>query len=307
MSKKRGLGRGLGDLGLNELLNDLNASSTAVAAAPMDMPTATTSEGDKKEGRLAQLSLTSIHPGKYQPRKHIDEEALQELAQSIRAQGIIQPIVVRIQEGGRYELIAGERRWRAAQLAGLDVIPAIVRDIPDSAAIAMSLIENIQRRDLNIIEEAEALQRLIDEFNLGHQEIAEAVGKSRSAVSNCLRILKLNPDVRTLVEKGQLDMGHARALLSLEGALQSEVAKNVIARALSVRETEEMIRRVRVDAGKPIANRHTLEPRFLDIQDTLKEKLSAKVVIRHNSKGRGRVVIQYKNFDELDRLLEHIQ
>ncbi len=287
--KKRGLGRGLGDLGLNELLSDLNPS---------------TATGEKKS-ELKKLPIDTIEPGRYQPRKQMAREALEELASSIKAQGIIQPIVVR-HIGKGYEIIAGERRWRAAQMAGLHEVPVIIRDIPDEAAVAMSLIENIQRQDLNVIEEAVALQRLIDEFSMTHQEVADAVGKSRASVTNMLRLLKLNLDVRSLVEQGHLDMGHARALLALEGIQQSEVANNVVARGLSVRETEKLIRQLHstVDQTKNIKN---VDPDVSRLQNDLSNKLGAVVVIRHNAKGKGKLLIQYNSVDELEGILQRIR
>lgn len=287
--KKRGLGRGLGDLGLNELLSDLNPST----------PT-----GEKKS-ELKKLPIDTIEPGRYQPRKQMPKEALEELASSIKAQGIIQPIVVR-HIGRGYEIIAGERRWRAAQMAGLHEVPVIIRDIPDEAAVAMSLIENIQRQDLNVIEEAVALQRLIDEFSMTHQEVADAVGKSRASVTNMLRLLKLNPDVRVLVEQGHLDMGHARALLALEGIQQSEVANNIVNRALSVRETEKLIRQLHstVDQTKNMKN---VDPDVSRLQNDLSNKLGAVVVIRHSAKGKGKLLIQYNSVDELEGILQRIR
>lgn len=286
--KKHGLGRGLSDMGLNELLSDLSPTSA---------------DGEKKS-ELKKLPLDTIRPGRYQPRKQMSKEALAELASSIKAQGIIQPIVVR-HAGQGYEIIAGERRWRAAQMAGLHEAPAIIRDIPDEAAVAMSLIENIQRQDLNVIEEAVALQRLIDEFSMTHQEVADAVGKSRASVTNMLRLLKLNPDVRLLVEQGRLDMGHARALLALEGIQQSDVASNVIARALSVRDTEKLIRQLQATT-KDVPRAKTVDPDVSRLQRNLSDKLGAAVVIRHNDKGKGKLLIHYNSVDELEGILERI-
>ncbi len=288
MQKKRGLGRGLSDLGLNELLSDLNAAETQPESA----------------AQFKKLPIDRIHPGRYQPRRQVNKEKLEELASSIRVQGIIQPIVVRRYENG-YEIIAGERRWRAAQLAGMTEIPAIVRDLTDEAAIAMSLIENIQREDLNAIEEAVALQRLIDEFQMTHHEVADAVGKSRASVTNILRLLKLNSDVQSLVEQGFLDMGHARALLALEGIQQSEVANSVVSRALSVRETERLIRQIQAKANqseRPI----TRDPDISRLEKDLSDKLAASVSIRHQSKGKGKLIIQYNSLDELSGILDRI-
>jgi ParB family transcriptional regulator, chromosome partitioning protein len=301
MSKnKRGLGRGLGDLGLGALLGDLQNDTTAVATPSLSRPSA--QPEDPSAAKLREIPVDKIRPGRYQPRKTMDPNALKELAESIRSQGIIQPIVLRRMNEG-YEIIAGERRWRAAQQAGLQAVPAIVRDIPDSAAIAMALIENIQRQDLNAIEEAAALQRLIMEFQLTHDEVAKAIGKSRTLVTNLLRLLKLNPDVRALVEKGRLDMGHARALLALSGIQQSDAANEIMARGLSVRQTEAMVRGLQetktsqAPAGRP-------DPNITRLESQLSEKLGAKVVVRHDNKGKGKLIVHYYSLDELDGLLE---
>ncbi|MCB1827072.1 MAG: ParB/RepB/Spo0J family partition protein [Coxiellaceae bacterium] len=310
MSKKRGLGRGLGDLGLSELLSDMQAASVATAV-PAQAPVFSeandaikNSDSEKQETRLREVPVDKIRSGRYQPRKTFEQEGLEELAQSIRSQGVIQPIILRRMNDG-YEIIAGERRWRAAQLAGLPQIPAIIRDIPDEAAMAMALIENIQRRDLNSIEEAAALQRLISEFHLTHQEVAEAVGKSRTLVTNLLRLLKLNPDVRALVEKGHLEMGHARALLTLDSLQQSEVANHVVARALSVRQTEELVRNLQQGTKKTMQVKQ--DPNITSLQNELSEKLGAKVNIRHTSKGKGKLVVHYHSLDELEGILEKFE
>ena len=287
--KKHGLGRGLSDLGLNELLSDLNTTPTGVM----------------KSAELKKLPVTVIQPGRYQPRKQMMAEGLEELASSIRAQGIIQPIVVR-RRGEGYEIIAGERRWRAAQMAELTEVPVIIRDIPDEAAIAMSLIENIQRQDLNVIEEAVALQRLLDEFSMTHQEVANAIGKSRASVTNTLRLLKLNGDVREWVEQGHLDMGHARALLALEGLQQSEVAKDVVARVLSVRDTEKLIRQLQEPNQYRSIEEATIDPNVVRLQNDLSDKLGASVFIRHATTGKGKLVIQYNTLDELEGILDKI-
>ncbi len=292
--KKRGLGKGLSDLGLTELLGDIKPATEAEISA---------------SAATAQLKTMPVHlikPGRYQPRRKMNEENLQELAASIRSQGIIQPIVIREINDG-YEIIAGERRWRAAQLAEMKEVPVIVRNLDDESALAVSLIENIQRQDLNVIEEAVALQRLIDEFNMTHQELALAVGKSRASVTNILRLLKLNHDVRSLVECGHLDMGHARALLALEGEQQSEVANIVVARALSVRETERLIRKILEPKDIVEEPDHSIVVDVSRLQENLSTRLGAKVTIRHGSKGKGRLVIHYKNPDELDGILDKIQ
>ena len=284
--KKRGLGRGLDALLSGSTLPSEEVSSGA---------------------DLRELPVDLLQPGKYQPRTDMHPESLEELASSIRAQGVVQPIVVRsINGSGRYEIIAGERRWRAAQMAGLHEIPAVVRNVPDEAAIAMALIENIQRENLNPIEEAIALQRLISEFEMTHQEAAGAVGRSRAAVSNLLRLLTLNDDVRKLVEKGDLEMGHARALLALEGESQSQTAREVAAKGYSVRETEHLVRRLSTAPARPKKPAGTLDPDIRRLQDEIMEKLATRVAIQHTAKGSGKLVIQYNSLDELDGILKHI-
>ena len=256
--------------------------------------------------QLRELDVDLIQRGRYQPRSTFDADALQELADSIRAQGVVQPVVVRpLNEGGRYELIAGERRWRAAQLAGLQQVPAVIRDVPDQAVIAMALIENIQREDLNPIEEATALQRLIDEFGVTHQEAAEAVGRSRAAVSNLLRLLGLNPDVRALLEQGRLEMGHGRALLALEGVTQSRTAHDVVKRGLSVRETEALVKKLGQPAKKK--DRPALDPDIRRLQDDLAARLGAPVQFQHSASGKGKMVIAYNSLDELEGILAHLK
>ena len=236
----------------------------------------------------------------------MDAQALQELADSIKAQGLVQPVVVRRLTLGGYELIAGERRWRAAQLAGLTTIPAVIREIPDQAAAAMSLIENIQREDLNSLEEALALRRLIDEFGLTHQQTAEAVGRSRAAVTNLLRLLELSPEVKQLLEQRLLEMGHARALLSLNQAeLQLKLAQKVVQRQLSVRETERLVKNLL--EGAPPRKASVISVDVQRLEQQLAEQLGAKVEIRYNKRGRGKMVIEYNNLDELDGILSQIR
>lgn len=291
VAKKRGLGRGLDAL---------------LGAAATEMPA--TIDGSGKESGTRDLPVDVMQRGKYQPRVDMHPESLQDLADSIKAQGLVQPIIVRPIGDGKYEIIAGERRWRAAQLAGLHEVPVVVRDVPDSAAIAMALIENIQREDLNPLEEAYALQRLIDEFDMTHQQAAGAVGRSRAAVSNLLRLLDLNEDVKRLVEKGELEMGHARALLGLNGSAQSAAAKKVVKKGLSVRETEQLVRREVQAAGKvPKPARTHLDPNISRFQQELSEKLGAKVQISHSDKGKGHLTIHYNSLDELDGILSHIK
>ncbi|UCE90392.1 MAG: ParB/RepB/Spo0J family partition protein [Pseudomonadota bacterium] len=290
-TKKRGLGRGLDAL--------LGTS----AGAPVT-PAADASAGGT-DTDLRALPVDIIDRSRYQPRHDFDEVALQELADSIKAQGVVQPIVVRPGASGRFELIAGERRWRATQIAGLHEIPAVVRDVPDRAAMAMALIENIQREDLNPMDEALALQRLIDEFGLTHQQAAEAVGRSRAAVSNLLRLLTLNSEVKQLVATRQLEMGHARALLGLEGEVQLHAARQVVHKGLSARETEALVRKMlHTPEKKAAAN---IDPDIRRLQDQLSEQLGARVQLQHARTGKGKVVIAYNSLDELDGILAHIK
>jgi ParB family transcriptional regulator, chromosome partitioning protein len=291
------LGRGLADL--------LGARATATA------PLAAAPVGEQ----LAKLPLDLLQRGRYQPRIDMRTETLEELAASIKAQGVVQPIVVRalgapdVGESQRYEIIAGERRWRAAQMAGLTEIPAVIRHIPDDAAIAIALIENIQRENLNPLEEARALTRLITEFGLTHQEAADAVGRSRAGVSNMLRLLELAPEVCELLEKRTIEMGHARALLALtQRRQQTEVGLLVAKKSLSVRETEALVRRLQAPAGggsaEPAASR---DPNVERLEQELAEKLGARVAIQHGSGGKGKLVVSYNSLDELDGILAHIQ
>lgn len=250
-----------------------------------------------------QLPLDVIHPGRYQPRSVFDEEKLEELASSIKAQGIVQPILVRAMGNGEFELIAGERRWRAALLADIEKIPAVVRDVPDEVAVAISLIENIQREDLNPLEEATALRRLIDDFQMTHQEAADGVGRSRAAVSNLLRLLELVQEVKDMVDVRAIEMGHARALLSLDEKLQLEAAREVVNKRLSVRETENLVRRLlhpKKQAGRRI------DPDILQLQNRLGETLGTKVSVQHQASGKGKLIISYNNADEFDGILERL-
>ena len=253
---------------------------------------------------LRQLPLDVIHPGRFQPRSVFDEEKLEELASSIRAQGVVQPIVVRAAGDGEFELIAGERRWRAAQLAEIADIPAVVRDVSDEVAVAMSLIENIQREDLNPLEEATALRRLIDEFQMTHQEAADAVGRSRASVSNLLRLLELVQEVKDMVDVRAIEMGHARALLSLDEELQAQAAREVINKRLSVRETETLVRRL---LHPKKSSERRIDPDILRLQNRLGEMLGARVKIQHQASGKGKLVISYNSADELQGILDHIK
>lgn len=284
MAKKRGLGKSLDALLVGSLTDSAEIN-------PND--------------KLCHVAIELIQRGKYQPRREMDPEALEDLASSIRAQGIIQPIVVRHLLGGQYEIVAGERRWRAAQMAGLTEIPALVRDIPDEAAIAIALIENIQRESLNPVEEAFALQRLIDEFSMTHQQVAEAVGKSRATVTNLLRLLALPDEVKAMLEHGELEMGHARAILSLTEAQQVDAALNIINKQLSVREAEELVRRLQ-SPNLPVIKK-AIDPDIRRLQEDLSNRLGMAIAIQCNAKGKGKVVIQYSNISELDSILEYFQ
>jgi len=307
--KKRGLGRGLDALLGSAARTAPAAEHTAVSTPPelRAVPTAATPVQTKPtDGMLCTLPVDVIQRGKYQPRLDMHQESLQDLADSISAQGVVQPIVVRAIAAGRYEIIAGERRWRAAQLAGLHEIPAVVREVEDRAAIAIALIENIQRENLNPLEEARALERLIKEFELTHEQAAEAVGRSRAAVSNLLRLLDLEDSVKELVEKGELEMGHARALLALSGGKQREAARQVVSRGLTVRATEGLVKSLQrpatpkpAKAGKD-ANIQRLEA---DLSDTL----GARVAVHQGRGGKGKLEISYNSLDELDGILEHIR
>jgi ParB family chromosome partitioning protein len=298
MQKRPTLGRGLADL--------------LGAAAANRLPPAS-ADGAPKGEELAKLPLDLLQRGRYQPRTEMPQDSLEELASSIRAQGVIQPIVVRPLETvngetRRYEIIAGERRWRAAQLAGLSEIPAVIRQIPDEAAIAVALIENIQRENLNPLEEARALSRLIDEFQMTHQQAADAVGRSRAAVSNLLRLLELPEAVCALVERHELEMGHARALLGLGNRRQqSEVAGLIAKKGISVRETEALVRRLQRPAGERSGDSASTDPNVEKLAQEVAEKLGAAVIIQHAASGRGKLVISYNSLDELDGILAHIQ
>lgn len=260
----------------------------------------------ERDGVLRQIPIDLLQPGKYQPRQDMAPEALQELANSIAAQGILQPIMIRPIGQNQYEIIAGERRWRAAQLARLSEVPAIIREVPDEAAVAMALIENIQREDLNPIEEAIALDRLSQEFQLTHQQAAEAVGKSRTTVTNLLRLLQLQGEVRQMLSKGLLDMGHARALLTLPEGDQLQVARVVVTKGLSVREAEHIVRKIQTGEKTKESASKKLDPNISQLQQNLSDQLGAVVKIQHAQTGKGKVMIHYNNLDELDGLLAHL-
>ena len=260
------------------------------------------SSGDNvvAEETLQNIKVSLLQPGKYQPRTRMDKESLGELAESIKAQGVMQPILVRPVGGGNYEIIAGERRWRAAQLAGLGEVPALIRKVPDEAALAMSLIENIQRENLNPLEEAQGIQRLIREFGMTHQAASEALGSSRSAVSNLLRLLNLAAPVQELLMQGKIDMGHARALLSLSAAKQIETANLIVYKGLSVRETEKLVYQIE----HPVVKHHPQRDRdLLRLQENFSAKLGAEVVITPGKKGKGTILIHYESLEQLDGIL----
>jgi ParB family transcriptional regulator, chromosome partitioning protein len=279
--KAKGLGRGL-----DALLDAGEAPASATTAQ-------------------ATLNIAQLQRGKYQPRLRMDDASLRELADSIRQQGLMQPILVRpLADGDRYEIIAGERRWRAARLAGLDEVPVLVRDVPDESALAMALIENIQREDLNALEQARGLQRLSADFGFTHQQIAEAVGRSRVAVTNLLRLLNLSEPVQQLMQNGQLDMGHARALLALEGRLQEETANKIVAKGLSVRETESLVQQLLNPIAPATAKRPRVEDRDVKrLAEELSERFGTTVDIRTDRKGSGKLIISYSDSRHLESLL----
>ncbi len=259
----------------------------------------------KGEETLAQLPIGQLKPGKYQPRTRMDETSLAELAESIKARGVIQPVIVRPVGDSQFEILAGERRWRAARMAGLQLVPAVVRDVPDEAALGIGLIENIQREDLNPLEEALGLQRLIREFRLTHDEVAKAIGRSRTGVTNLLRLLELAAPVQAMLQDGKIDMGHARALLGLSGARQVEVATQVATQGLSVRETEKLVQQV---TAAPVARRAAarLDADSRRLQEELAESLGAAVELKPRANGRGSVVIDYSSLDELQGLVKRL-
>ena len=286
--KKRGLGRGL------DALLGIGAEQLAVEDA----------NGDQ----LKAVPIELIQRGQYQPRVNIKTESLEDLAQSIKAEGVVQPVLIRpLVQGGRYELIAGERRWRAAQIAGLSTIPAIIRRVADAQAMSIALIENIQREQLNPIEEAAAFERLVAEFDMTHQQIAEAVGRSRSGVSNLMRLLELEPGTRELVESGALEMGHARALLGLSGPVQVDCACRIVSKGQSVREAEALVRQLTKAKSDPGRTASKTDPNIMQLERSLGERLGAQVSIKHGTAGKGSLTIRYSSLDELDGILAHIK
>lgn len=290
MVKRKGLGRGL----------------DALLGVEEEQQTEASSENRE---RLKELPVEFMCRGKYQPRRDMHPEALEELANSIRAQGVMQPIVVRPLAVDSYEIIAGERRWRAAQLAGLETIPAVIKDVSDESAMAMALIENIQREDLNAMEEAQALNRLQQEFGLTQQQIAQAVGKSRSSVANFMRLITLADEVQKLLEHGDLEMGHAKVLLALEGAMQVEAARQAVSKGMTVRQTEALVRRMLQQQAQPekMQAEKRIDPDIRQLQEKLGDQLGVPVFIEHNAKGKGRLVLKYNSVDELEGILEHIK
>jgi ParB family chromosome partitioning protein len=289
MVKKRGLNRGL------------EALLQGAGSFDVDL---TQNESKAKDG-LQELPLEWIQRGVYQPRRDINPEALEELASSIRVHGIMQPIVVRTVGIDRYEIIAGERRWRAAQLAELDSIPALIKEVPDESAIAMALIENIQREDLNAIEEAFALQRLQQEFELTQQQVADAVGKSRSAIANLLRLLQLSEPVRLMLERGDLEMGHARSLLALDEETQLHLAREVVAKGLSVRQTEQLVRKSQ--STTKVVTKQVPNAEINNLQDRLSGTIGAAVSIKQSAKGKGKLTISYATLDQLDSIIARLE
>ena len=295
--KKRGLGKGLEALlgtssavRQKQILDDMQADEAH-------------SRSEEQQGELRKLPLSWLKPGKYQPRKDMSQEALEELASSIRAQGVIQPIVVRQLDAQSFEIIAGERRWRACQLVRLETVPCLVKNVADNAAVAIALIENIQREDLNAIEEAAALQRLMQEFELTHQEVAEAVGKSRSTVSNLLRLNLLNEDVKRLVEHSDLEMGHARALLALNGVVQTELARQVAQKGMTVRDTEKMVQRLLAPREERAVQ--APQPDLLRWENDVSKRLGIAAKFVAAGKEKGKLVLSFQNQDELQKILQH--
>ena len=316
MSKRRGLGRGLDALLAGSA--EPQPVNTDDASDPSTKATSPESQADSTAGSsgsasgiagLGEVPVEQIFRGQFQPRRHFDEAALDDLAASIKSQGLMQPIVLRPRAIGGYEIIAGERRWRAAQRAGLHRVPSIVREIEDEQAMAMALIENIQREDLNPLEEALAMARLRDEFELTQQELADALGKNRATVGNMLRLLNLAPTARTLLERGEIEMGHARALLSLDASQQDALAREVADKSLTVRETERRVSAITSPTSAPRSSgkRAVKDADTQRLEQQLSEKLGALVVIDHGTGGKGKLVISYSSLAELDGVLGHIQ
>ena len=282
MIKPKGLGRGLDAL--------LGGSKSGAV---------------REEGVLREIAIGDLSPGKYQPRTRMNKEALEGLAESIQSRGVVQPILVRELQGGKFEIVAGERRWRAAQLAGLATVPALVRDVPDEHALGIGLIENIQREDLNAIEEAAGIKRLIEEFNLTHETAAHAVGRSRAAVTNLLRLLELAKPVQDMLMEAKLDMGHGRALLALSKSKQVEFAHQIIAKVSSVRDAERMVKHELAPSKRDIPTSGATDIRHLE--NSLSEKLATRVVVKADTKGRGTIIVHFHSLEQLDGILERSQ
>jgi ParB family chromosome partitioning protein len=310
-AKKRGLGRGLeallGPAAQANLQEPAAAADNNAAPAPALKAVPTAEPAPAEAGALRALPVDIIERGKYQPRVDMHQESLQDLADSISEQGVVQPILVRAIGEGRYEIIAGERRWRAAQLAGLHEIPAVIRDVDDRSAIAIALIENIQRENLNPIEEARALKRLVDEFEVTHEEAAQAVGRSRAAVSNLLRLLDLEEAVKEMLERRELEMGHARALLALAGRKQVDAARHVIGRGLTVRATEALVQQMQESKRSRKSTTASKDPNVLQLEARLSDTLGARVIVHSARGGKGKLEIRYNSLDELDGIIEHIR
>jgi ParB family chromosome partitioning protein len=310
-AKKKGLGRGLDALlGSMREMDQAPGDASEEGVGESQAVVETTPAAPPPAEALSTLPVERIQRGRYQPRREFDPDSLRELADSIAAQGVIQPIVVRPIGQDGYEIIAGERRWRAARQAGLPEIPVVVREVDEKTAVAIALIENIQRDDLNPLEEASALQRLLGEFGLTHVQVAEAVGKSRTTVTNLLRLLELNDDVKDFLHHGKLEMGHARALLGLKGPSQSAAAAKVVSRGLSVRETEKLVRRLQQEGAEDEtspARKPAPDPNVRRLQEDLTDRLGARVQIQQGAKGTGKLVIAYNSLDELDGILAHIK
>ncbi len=297
--KKKGLGRGL-----DALLGPADSDTIEQASPDTDADSLSAADVGPTSSTLA---VDLIERGRFQPRRRFDEDRLRELADSIASQGLVQPIVVRPSGENRYEIIAGERRWRAAQMAGLSEVPVVIRDVEDRDAMALALIENIQRDDLNPLEEANALHRLLHEFELTHQQVAQAVGKSRTTVTNLIRLLDLNPEVKELLEQGSMEMGHARALLSLDSSRQTDAAKQVASKGLSVRETEALVRRLNQPQVPSKVVHAETDPDVRRLLADLTDRLGAKVALQQATGGKGRLVISYNSLEELEGILEHIR
>lgn len=302
MARKPILGTPLGSLLSSTIVEE------PVPVQQENTETVIISNENKTRQVISYLPIERLQRSSYQPRREFDEEALNDLADSIKSQGIVQPIITRrMTDGKNYEIVAGERRWRAAQIAGLTEVPTIVRDVSDEAALAMTMIENLQREDLNPLEEASGLEQLMSQFQLTHQELADIVGKSRTAVTNFLRLLSLRSEVKTMLEHNDLEMGHARALLALEDEAQIEAARVVVARSLSVRQTEALVRSMQKQSPDKAGKRDKgTDPDVLALQDRLSETLGTKVLIQHNAKGRGKFVVEYSSLEELEGIMSHI-